>query len=123
MSQVCARSRASAVAHAGGLETDRDVLERGLPGKQRLGLKQIAGLPVEAGERRTENVGTSAGRRNQPGRDVEQGRFAAAGRPDDGDELAVGDRERGVLHRRVAASIGKAERDRDVVERNGGCAG
>ena len=39
-----------------GLEPDRDIVERGLPGKQRVGLKQIAGLAVEAGERRAEDV-------------------------------------------------------------------
>jgi len=35
---------------AGDLQPDRDVLERGLPGKQRLGLEQVTGQPVEAGQ-------------------------------------------------------------------------
>ena len=34
------------------LQPDRDVVDRGLPGKQRVGLKQIAGVAVEPGQRR-----------------------------------------------------------------------
>jgi hypothetical protein len=29
------------------LEADGDIVDRGLPGKQRIGLKQIAGIPVQ----------------------------------------------------------------------------
>ena len=94
----------------GGLQPDRDVLQRGLPGKQRLGLEQVAGLPVEPGERRAENVDAPGRRRKQAGGDVEQRRLAAAGRPDDGDELAVGDVERGALDRLVGAAVRPAGR-------------
>src|SRR5262249_22751463 len=48
-----ARKRA---CDAGGLEPDRDVLQRRLPWEQRLGLEEIAGLAVEPGERRAEDV-------------------------------------------------------------------
>ena len=111
------------LAGAGGLQSDGDVLERGLPGKQRLGLEQVAGLPVEPRQRLPKNIGAARGGRNQPGGDVEQGRFAAAGGTDDGDELAVGDRERGALDRRIAAAVGEPERDGDVGERDGGRGG
>ncbi len=56
----------------------------------------------------------------QPGGDVEQGRFAAAGRADDGDELAVGNRERGALDRRVGAAVGEPEGHGHLRERDGG---
>ena len=38
------------------LQPDGDVVDRGLPGKQRIGLKQVAGLLVEAGQRLFEDA-------------------------------------------------------------------
>src|SRR5436853_70289 len=81
---------------AGCLEADGDVFQRGLPGKQRLGLEQVAGLPVQASEHCTEYLDTALRRAEQSGSNVEQGRFAATGRPDNGDELAIGHVERDV---------------------------
>ena len=57
---------------ADGLKPDRDILQRGLPGKQRIGLEQVAGLAVEAGEPRAENFDPALRRRKQAGGDVEQ---------------------------------------------------
>jgi len=51
-------------------------------------LEQITGLAVEPGERRAEDLDPASGRRDEPGGDVEQRGLAAAGRADDGDELA-----------------------------------
>src|SRR6185295_1085280 len=70
-------------------------------------------------ERRPENIDVSRGRRDQAGGDVEQGRFAAAGRTDDGDELAVGNAERGSLDRRIAVATGETKGDGDAVEAYG----
>src|SRR6059058_4610430 len=41
--------------HARYLQANADIVDRGLPGKQRIGLKQIAGFAVEAGKRRIKN--------------------------------------------------------------------
>src|SRR5260370_1134098 len=112
-----ARKRGS---DAGGLEPDRDVLQRRLPRKQGFRLKKIAGLAVEPGERRAEDLDPASGRRDQPGGDVEQGRFAAAGPADDGDEPAVRDGKRGAIDRGGAAAIGKAKTDRHLRQPNGG---
>ena len=100
------------------LEPDRDIVDRGLPGKQRIGLEQIAGLPVEAGERAVENPHRSRYRPQQAGRDIEQRRFSAAGRADNGDELAVRDRSVGLLDRGIDAAIGQPKRHRRVVQRD-----
>jgi hypothetical protein len=105
-------------AYAGSLEPDRNILERGLPWKQRVGLEKIAGLAVEPGEPRTENVDLARRRRDQPGGNIEQGRFAAAGRADNGNELTIGDRERGALDRRIAAAVRKPEGDGRLRQRN-----
>src|SRR5262249_56490837 len=114
--RALARKRAS---DAGGFEPDRHVLQRRLPRKQGFRLKKIAGLAIEAGERRAENLDPASGRRDQPGGDVEQCRLAAACRADDGDELAVSDGKRGAIDRGVAAAIGKAKTDRHLRQRNG----
>ena len=122
MSQSSARGRASRRRRARRLQPDGDVFQRGLPGKQRVGLEQVAGLPVERGKRRAENVDAAGGRRQQPGRDVEQRGLAAAGRPDNGDEFAVGDLERRALDRGVGAAAGETERHRHLAERHRRCA-
>ena len=85
-------------------EADRDIVDRGLPGKQRIGLEQIAGVPVQAGQRLTENLHRPRGGLQQPGGDIEQRRFSAAGRADDGDELAIRHRQAGLLNGRIDAS-------------------
>ena len=118
MSQPCARSSACAARRARDLEADRDIVDRGLPGKQRVGLEQIAGIPVEAGQRLVEDPHRPCGRLQQPGGDVEQRRFPASGRPDDGDELAMRDRQPGLFHRGIDPRIGEPKRHRRVVERD-----
>ena len=109
---MSARARALRRAGAGGLQPDRDVLQRGLPGKQRLGLKQVAGLAIEPGERLRRKYRRGPRGRDQAGGDVEQGRFAAAGGTDDGDELAVGHGERRTLDRRIGCRRRQAGRRR-----------
>jgi hypothetical protein len=101
------------------LQADGDVFQRGLPGKQRVGLEQVAGLAVERGQFGAEYVGAAGRGRHQPGGDIEQRGFAAAGRPDDGHEFPVGDIERGALDRGIDAAAGQAEGDRNRVQRNG----
>ena len=100
------------------VEADGDIVDRGLPGKQRIGLKQIAGIPVQAGQRLTENLHRPRGGLQKPGRDIEQRRFPAAGRPDDGDELAMRDRQAGLFHGRIDAIPGHAKGHRRIVERD-----
>ena len=101
---------------AGGLEPDRDILERGLPREQRFGLEQVAGLPVQPAQRRAEDIDRARRGREQSGGGVEKGRLAAASRADDRDEFAIRDAERGAFDGRVGAAVGQAERYGDVAE-------
>ena len=116
--RLCARFRRR---HAGDLEANRDILERGFPRKQGIGLKQITRPAVQRVERLAENPDRPRRRRPQPGCDIQQRRFSAAGRPDDRDELAVGDRKRRPLDRLVAAGAGKVEDDIDIGKRDRRC--
>ncbi len=51
------RARARLVSGVpGDLQPDGNVFERGLPGKQRVGLEQVAGLAIERRKRRAENI-------------------------------------------------------------------
>ena len=68
-----------------------NVAEHGAPRKQRCVLKDIA-EPV------TVDLDFTRGRLEKTGRNFEQGRLSATGGPDDGDELSLGDRERGFAH-------------------------
>src|SRR3954454_2983142 len=52
---LCALTRLSA-GDAGGLEPDRYIFEGGLPWEQCVRLKQVAGLPVDPGQRRAEDL-------------------------------------------------------------------
>ena len=119
VSHVCCALPRLGLRGPGDLEADRNVVDRGLPGEQRLGLKQVAGLPVEAGQSGAENPRFAVRRRDQPGRHVEQRRLAAAGRPDDRDEFAVRDIQRGALDGLVGAAVGKPERHIDFFEGDG----
>src|ERR1700733_2671206 len=100
------------------LEPDGHVVDRGLPGKQGIGLEQVTGLRVEAGERRIEDPHASGYRLEQAGGDIKQRRFSASGRPDDGDELAMLDRQSGLLDRGVNTVVGKTKCYRRVIERD-----
>src|SRR5450432_896442 len=78
------------------IEPNGDVVDCGLPGKQRIGLKQVTGLPVEACKRGIEDPHRSRSQLQQTGGDVQQRRFSASGGADNGDELAMLDPERGL---------------------------
>src|SRR5262249_4286626 len=106
-----------AAADASDLEPDGDVVQGALPGKQCVGLKQIAGLTVQPGERRTEDRNVPDRRPDQTGGNVEERRLATTGRPNDGHELAVCDRERGIDHRGIAAAVSKPKRHADPRQR------
>ena len=105
---------------ARGSSADGDVVERRLPRHQRVLLEEVAGAPVEPGERRAEDLDRARRRRQQAGRDVEQRGLAAAGRADDGDELAGRDGEIGRRDGRIAPAAREPERDRHAGKRNGG---
>src|SRR5258708_40092104 len=73
--------------HAAKLQARNHVVERTPPGKQRLGLKKVGGLAVEADQRFAEYEDVAARRFQEAGGRVQKGRLAAAGRADDGHEL------------------------------------
>ena len=95
--------RRLASRHAAKLEPrDESCAERVTPWHEALSLEPIAGAPVETGERLAEHRDGTGGGLQQPGREVEESRFSAAGRTDDRDELTGAHVERGVPDRRVA---------------------
>ena len=100
------------------LESDGDIVDRGLPGEQRIGLEQIAGVPIEPGQRLAEDFYRSGRRLEQPGGDIEQRGFAASGGADNGDELAMHHRKIGLFDRGIDARIGEAKRHRRIVKRD-----
>ena len=106
--------------HAGDLQADGDVVARRLPRHHRVLLEEVAGMPVEARQRRPEHEGLAGGRRQQPGRHVEQGGLAAAGRADDGNELVRADLQVRPGDRRIAGPAGHRKIDGDAVEADGG---
>src|SRR6185312_9197610 len=100
------------------LEARGDVGERAAPRHQRVGLEHVAGAAVEALQRRAVDHHRARRRVEEPRREVEQRRLAAARRADDRHELAGRDGERRVAHRRVAlAAAARRERAGDGVER------
>ncbi len=97
-------------------EADGHIVDRGFPGKQRVGLKQIAGVPVEADQRLVEDPHRARSGLQQAGGDVEKRRFPAAGRPDDSDELAMRDAQTSLFDRGIDAVIVEAERHGGLVK-------
>src|SRR6476619_685505 len=84
-------------------EAEADVVQHRLPRQQRILLEQIGGVPVEAGQRLTENLDAAVRWRQQAGDQMEQRRLAAAAGPDDADEAARFDVERHLLQHRARA--------------------
>jgi hypothetical protein len=117
--QPLGRERARVrVARAAERQPGHHVAERGAPGHQALGLEHVARAPVDARQRLAEHAHAARARREQAGGHVQQRALAAAGRPDDGDELAGLDRERHVAHGGVARGVAVArdEGAADAVE-------
>ena len=100
------------------LQPDGDVVDRGLPGKQRIGLKQVAGVPVKAHQRLVEDADRARCRLEQTGGDIEQGRFSAPGGADNGDEFAMLDRQAGLLDCGIHPVTGQPERHCRVIQRD-----
>jgi len=97
------RDAEACIVFARQFQSDRDILDGGFPGEERIGLKQVAGLTVERGERRTKDIYAACDGREQTGGNIEQRRLAAAGRTDDRDELAVAYVQRCTIDRCVGA--------------------
>ena len=66
----------------------------GEPGKQRVGLEHHAAIGAGPVTGRPSSRIAPGGRRVEPGDQAQQGRLAAAGRPEDGDEVVVADVDR-----------------------------
>src|SRR6266508_563321 len=79
-------------------QPELNVVEHGLPGKQRVLLKQVRRAAVDAGERLAEHFHDAGARREQTRQHVEHGRFPAAAWTDDRDEASGRDLEADVLH-------------------------
>ena len=118
MSRSGSRFQARRARYALDLEADRDIVERGLPGKQRVGLKQIAGFRVQSAKRPVEDPHRARRRLQQTGGDVEQRRLSAPGGADDGDEFAILDRQPGLFDGGIDARIGDTKRYRRILKRD-----
>ena len=100
------------------LEAGDDVRERAAPRHQRFGLEHVSRARVDPGERRAVDEHPSCRRREQARGDVQERRFAAAGRPDDRHEFAGRDGERRILDGDITArAIASGERATDAIER------
>jgi hypothetical protein len=94
----------AAVARPGG-----DVVEDRTPRQHGVGLEHVADAGRNSPDRRTVDVDLAAGRRLEAGDEGQGGGFAAAGRPDHGDELAGVDGEGQVPDRGVWRTTGARE--------------
>ena len=103
------------LGHAGDLEREGDVVGDGAPREGRLLLEHHADRGVRAGHGLARDRDAALVAVEQPADDVEQGRLAAAGRADHGEELARRDIERDVVDRGEHA-FGRLEMLDDVVD-------
>ena len=106
--------------HAHHLEREHHVAHHIAPGVQRRGLEHVAVGAVQPGRFGADSVDAdlSAGRSHQIGNHAHQRGLAAAGRADEGDELATSDAEVDVrqgCYRRV----GRLERERKAANLDG----
>lgn len=85
------------LADATHLQAELDVLPHRHPGKQRILLEDDAALRAGRFDRPAAEAQAPLRGSEKPGDHVQQGALAAAGRPDDADELARSDGERGIL--------------------------
>jgi ABC-type amino acid transport substrate-binding protein len=115
--------RGLAGRHAAKLQPGHHVGQPGAPRHQRVGLEHVAGTPVDAvggDQPLAEHLDRAGRRRQKPGRDVQQGGLAAAGRADHRHELALGDAQRRVGDGRVGfAAVATGEAAGDVGQRQG----
>ena len=94
-----ARSLRSRCGMPAIFERERDVLDDGAPREGGFLLEHHADRGVRAGDRLARDRDAARVAVGQAADDVEQGGLAAAGRADDGEELARRHRERHVLER------------------------
>src|SRR5207248_5662773 len=80
------------------------VLARGQPGEERVRLEDDAAIAARPGHRPAVHQHVAGGRLLESGHDRQQRALAAAGRPDERDELVVGERQRGAVERQHAIS-------------------
>ena len=100
----CARTRA--LSHSGQREVDRerDVSQHSEPRHQRVALEDHRAIEAGTADLAPAHEHVAVGRGLEAGEDVEYGGLAAAGMPDQADELALLHPEVDVLeHRRVRA--------------------
>src|SRR5207245_11694976 len=108
--------RALGPGDAAILEAERDVARDGAPREDRVLLEDVADMARRRPRHRRAVDQDGAGvRRHEPADHVEDGGLAAAGRPDDGDELALEHLEGGAIHRGHLAPAG-AEGLREVAD-------
>src|SRR6516165_6854094 len=102
---LCARLALGA-RHALEHHAEVDVLEHGVPRKQRVLLEHEGDVARHRpGDPLARDFHRADRGRHQPADDVEQGRLAAAARPDQAKELAARDVERGVAQRAYVSGV------------------
>jgi hypothetical protein len=101
--------------HRGRIERERDVLDRGEPGKRRLLLEDHADVVVRAVDRVAVDQHAALVTVDEPPDDVEERRLAAAARPDERNEAPFRHVERDALERRHGA-LRRDESLRDTID-------
>jgi hypothetical protein len=111
--------------HALEHHAEIDVLQHRVPGKQRILLEHEGDVVRHRpGDALAGNLDRAGGGRHQAADDVEQGRLAAAARPDQAEELAAPDVERGVAQGAHVMGVARlAELVRDALDPDRGALG
>ena len=120
---LCAAARLGAVdAAIAPAQRKPHVVAKGLPRQEGVGLEHEAHVAAHAGHGRAADANASGRGPFESRHHLEQGRLAAAGRTDDGNEPARLDVERDVLHRerRVGRRLRTAVAQRYAVDRQEG---
>src|SRR6185503_20410134 len=91
------------LGHALPLESVKNIAAHGLPRKQCEVLKDDAAIRPRAGDILSVNQNRPGFDRQKSADEIEQGGFAAAGWPEERDELAIGDLKRNLVERQDIA--------------------
>jgi hypothetical protein len=97
------------------LHAEDHVIEHGSPRQQHILLQHVADEADHAADPGAVKIDFAARRFDQPGDDIEDGRLAAAGRPEDADESPARDVDRHVVDRIHCGTDATSENVSDAV--------
>src|SRR5207247_8919027 len=95
---------------------ERHVVEDALPRQERVLLKHVRGASVQAGEIAVADADAACRRGQQTSGEIQQRRFSAAARTDDGDEATGPGGEGHAVERSIDTAVRRHEISGDAVE-------